>query len=109
MKRARGSEVGVDELHLDFIGDRRGMALAALLDLPVQFAPLLLGPAQLLDRGREIEEVNGHDRRPGAQVCVADQGVEFPASLDDARVDLAKTFGLLGRVSVRVVAAQVLS
>ena len=58
-----------------------GLALVGLVDLAVQFAPLLFGPPQLLDRGCQIQEVDRDDGCPGAEVGVADQCVEFPPGL----------------------------
>ncbi len=47
------------------------LALGLLFELP----PLLLGPAELLHGGGQIEEVDRHDGGPGAEVGVADEGV----------------------------------
>lgn len=71
-------------------------------ELLVELSPFLLGPAELLHGGREVEEVNGDDRGPGAQISVPDQGVELPACLDQTGMDRSKSFGLLGGVSVPV-------
>src|SRR5436190_1445410 len=74
--------------------------VVSLLELTVQLSPLLLRPAQLLHCGRQIEEMDGDDRCPGPQVGVADEGVQLPAGLNQAGVDLAKSERLLGRVVV---------
>lgn len=72
----------------------------------VELAPLLLGPPELLDRGREIEEVDRDDRGTGAQVGVADQCVELPAGLGQTFVNELEPLPLPGRVAGAVVVAQ---
>jgi hypothetical protein len=51
--------------------------------LLIELAPLLLGPAELLDRGCEIEEMDRNDRGAGPQVGVPDEGIQLPAGLDE--------------------------
>ena len=65
----------------------------------VELAPLLLGPAQFLDRRSQIEEVHRHDVGSRPQIGVADQGIELPTRLEDAGVDRTETFLLLGGVA----------
>lgn len=86
-------------LHRRLVEDHR-MPLSALLDLAVQLPPLLLGPAELLHRGGEVQEVDRDDGGAGPQVGVAYEGVELAPSLDHAFVDAAEAFGLLGFVRV---------
>ena len=68
--------------------------------LAVELAPLFLGPAQLLDRGRQIQEMDGNDRGAGAEVGVADEGVELPSCRREPLVDLPQPFELLGGVAL---------
>ncbi|MBA3432253.1 MAG: hypothetical protein H0U16_12340 [Actinobacteria bacterium] len=56
----------------------------------VQLPPFLLGPPQLLDRRRQVQEVNGDDRCPGAKVGIADKSIELAARLDQAGTDLVE-------------------
>lgn len=64
---------------LDLHGSRR--------DLLVQLPPFFLGPSELLDRRRQVEEMDGHDVGPGPEVGVADQGIELPAGFDQTAMD----------------------
>jgi hypothetical protein len=81
-----------------------GLCLGLLLglrscQLPVEFAPLLLRPAQLLNRCGKVKEVDGDDRGSGPQVCIPDQSIELPPGLDHPCMDLPETFPLLGGVA----------
>ena len=67
--------------------------------LLVELAPLLLGPAELLDRGCEIEEMDRNDRGAGPQVGVPDEGIQLPAGLDETCVDGSQAFLLLWGVT----------
>jgi hypothetical protein len=68
--------------------------------LLIEFAPFLLCPAKLLYRRGQVEEVDRNYVRPGPEVGVADQGVELPAGLRQALVDLLKTLALFAGVPV---------
>ena len=70
------------------LGRHLGGFDALLGELPVELPPLLLCPAELLYRRGEVQEVDRDDGRPGAEVGISDQGIEFPASLDESLVDL---------------------
>ena len=70
------------------------------LYLLFELAPLLLGPAQLLDGRGQIEEVDGHDRGPGAEIGISDQSIELPTSLRESGMDLIQP--LLLRLGVGV-------
>lgn len=71
-------------------------------ELLVELAPLLLRPAQLLHRGREVEEVHRDDRRTGSEVGVADQSVQLTTGLYQAGMDGVEALGLLRGVAVPV-------
>jgi hypothetical protein len=80
--------------------DRAVVARRACLDqITIQLSPFLLGPPQLLHRGGEIEKVNGDDRGPGAQVCVADESIQLTPRLDYSGVDRTQSFFVLGGVT----------
>ena len=78
----------------------RGRRGGVLDQLFVQLAPFLLGPAQLLGRGGEVEEMNGNDRGPGTKVCVADEGVQLSPRRRKPLLDLSEPLDLLGCVAV---------
>jgi hypothetical protein len=84
------------------LGSVRRLGGRSLRQLAVQLAPLLLGPAELLDRGCEVEEMDGDDRGPGAEVGVADESVELPPCRRQLVVDLPEPFDLLGGVALRL-------
>jgi hypothetical protein len=87
----------------------RRARLVSLFQFLVELAPLLLRPAELFDRGREIEEVDRNDRCTGAEVGVTDQRVELPAGLDQTFVNELEPLPLAGRVAGAVVVAQKVS
>ena len=74
-------------------------AVGSLGELSIELSPLLLGPAELLDRRSEVQEVDRDDGCTGPQVGVPDQGIQFPASLDESLVDLCKALQMLRRVT----------
>lgn len=69
-------------------------------ELTVELSPLLLGPPQLLDRGCQVQEVDGNDRGPGAEVGVADESVELSSCRRQPLVNLPEPFDLLGGVAL---------
>ena len=69
-------------------------------ELAVELAPLFLGPAELLDRGREIQEMDGDDGGAGAEVGVADESIQLPSCRRELLVDLPQPFELLGGVAL---------
>lgn len=86
--------MGLLVIHLyRFVGRLR----RSLGDLLFELAPLLFGPAQLLDGRSKVEEVDRDDRSSGSQVGVADECIELSPGFDEAGMDLAEAFGLLGR------------
>ena len=100
-----GYEVKVNELRIGILGVlfvdfvRGGFG-----HLLIELAPFLLGPSELLDRGREVEEVNRNDRGTGPEVGVSDESVQLTAGLDKAGMDPAQALALLTRVEVLVAA-----
>ena len=72
---------------------------AGLCELPIELPPLLLGPAELLHRRGQIQEVDRHDRGPRPEIRVPDQRIQLPAGLENPLVDLGEPFLLLRGVS----------
>ncbi|HYO60636.1 MAG TPA: hypothetical protein VEU29_01905 [Actinomycetota bacterium] len=70
--------------------------------LAVELAPFLLGPAELLDGGCQIQEMDRDDGGSGAEVGVADESVELPSRRRQLVVDLPEPFDLLGAVPLRL-------
>ena len=64
-----------------------------------ELSPFLLGPAELLHRRGEIQEMDGDDGGSRPQIGVADEGVQLPAGLDQTGVDLLEAFSLLRGVA----------
>lgn len=85
-RECRLGPAGLYELRIGVLGFLvlHGQILGHLL---VELTPFLLGPPELLDRGRKVEEMDGHYRCSGPEVGVADQGVELPPSFDQTAVD----------------------
>ncbi len=44
-------------------------------ELFVELPPFLLGPAELFDGRRQVEEVDGDDGGPRAEIRISDEGV----------------------------------
>ena len=65
-------------------------ALGPFGELPIELPPLLLRPAELLYRRGEVQEVDRDDGGARPEIGVPDQGIQFPASLDESLVDLCK-------------------
>lgn len=65
--------------------------LGGFRQLPVELAPLLFRPPQLLDRGGQVEEVHRDDRRARPEVGIPDERIQLPPGLRYAGVDLAKS------------------
>lgn len=77
-----------------------GSGAACFGFITIQLPPLLLGPAKLLHRGGQVEEVDRHYGGPGPEVGIADESVELPAGFDDAGMNEAETVSLFCAVAV---------
>lgn len=80
--------------------ERRGGRGRAFGDLFVQLTPLLLGPAELLGRGGQVQEMDGDDRGAGAQIGVTDESVQLASRRLKPLLDLPEPLDLLGGVAV---------
>ena len=83
-----------------------GFFAAGLHHLALELPPFLLGPPQLLDGGRKIQEVNRHYVGARPEVGVPDEGIQFAPGLDKSLVDLAEPLPLLGGVPGPVLGGQ---
>ena len=68
--------------------------------LPLELAPLLFGPPELLGGRCEIEEVNGNDGGSGTEVGISDQGIELTTRFRESGLNVMQSFLL--RLSVGV-------
>jgi hypothetical protein len=55
-----------------FASGTMGCCLSSSLHLAIELPPFLLRPPQLLDCGRQIEEVNRNDRRSRTKISISD-------------------------------------
>jgi hypothetical protein len=79
--------------------------IGAFGELLIELPPLLLGPPQLFDCGRQVQKMDRDDRGPRPEVGVSDQRIQLPPGFYQPGVDKSKSLALL-RTVVRWVSIQ---
>jgi len=77
---------------LTALGSRLARHCVGALNLLIELPPFLFGPAELLNRRGEVQEMDRDDGGPRAEIGVAYQCIQFPAGFNEACVDSAQTF-----------------
>jgi hypothetical protein len=79
--------------------------IGAFRQLLIELPPLLLGPPQLFDCGRQVQKMDRNDGGPRPEIGVSDQCIQLPPGFYQPGVDERKSLALLSTV-VRWVSIQ---